>query len=91
MRLQLVPPVKTLGGEYEAKVHASTLSDSRVATDDKVIRIRLEEENPILGSLALASGFLLVVGGIVGLGVRLSRRQRGLLMLTWRRGIARGI
>ena len=73
--LQLVPPVDAPGGEYEAKVHASTLSDSRVVeTDDKVIRIRLEEENPILGSLALASGFLLLVGGIVGLGVRLSRR-----------------
>jgi len=75
VRLDLTPAADSPGGEYEAKVRASTLSESRVIeTDYKVIRIRLGDESPILGSVALAGGFLALVGGIVVAGVRLSRR-----------------
>lgn len=75
VRIELTPAEDSPGGEYEAKVRASASSDSRVIeTDDKVIRIRLEEESPFLGIITLAGGFLFLVCGIVVMGVRLSRR-----------------
>jgi hypothetical protein len=75
VRVKLTAPARTPGGEYEAKVQVSTLSNSRVVeTEAKTVRIRLEAGSPVLGTILLGVLLLGLVGLVISIGVRISRR-----------------
>jgi len=75
VNLAFTPPEDIAIGKYEVRIETSGLSNGQpVEGSDKIATIEIRAGTNILGTASVVLFILLVVGGVVTYGVRLSRR-----------------
>jgi uncharacterized membrane protein len=73
--LKIVPPSDVGVGDYEVKIKTDAISNNRkVPTQDQSDRIHVMAPPNIKATVALIGFLLLLVGGIVWFGIKLTRR-----------------
>ncbi len=73
--LRFLPPKDVPPGRYEVRIRSSSLSDDQpVNGEDKTVTIEVEPEANVVGTTVIALLIIGLVGGIVGYGMKLSRR-----------------
>jgi len=73
--LKFKPPTDVSVGKYEIRLKTSGLSNGQPVTgSDKIVTIEIRSETNLLGTAAIVLFILLVVGGIIFYGIRLSRK-----------------
>lgn len=75
MTFTFTPPEDVAVGKYEMRIRTSALSSNEpVTSEDKSITVEIKAETNVLGTLLIVLLVIGLVGGIVGYGIRLSRR-----------------
>jgi uncharacterized membrane protein len=75
VEIRVRPAPGTASGRYEVRVRTSALSDNQPVTgEDKTLTVEIRPEGNTLATVLLLILLVGVVGGIVVLGIRLSRR-----------------
>ncbi|MBN1165238.1 MAG: hypothetical protein JXB45_11710 [Candidatus Krumholzibacteriota bacterium] len=75
VKLIFTPPVDIAVGRYEFRLRTSSLSDDQpIRGEDKTVTVEIKARTNLGGIFTLIALILLVVGGIVAFGVKLSRR-----------------
>jgi hypothetical protein len=75
VELTILPPTDEGVGAQEVKIKTEALaSNKRVDTDDKIIRIQLEANTPIFGTILLILLFVGLVIGVVIYGMKISKK-----------------
>jgi uncharacterized membrane protein len=75
VKLRFKPPADVAVGKYEIRIQSSGLSNGQPAlAGDKTAVVEIRSKTNIIGTLVIVLFILLVVGGIVIYGIRLSRK-----------------
>jgi len=75
INLKFTPPEDIAVGKYEVRIKTSALSNSRpIAAGDKIVTIEIRPETNIFGTAIIVMFIIIIVGGIIFYGVRLSKR-----------------
>lgn len=75
VNLKFTPPENIAVGKYEVRIQSSALSSGQpISGTDKIATIEIKAESNVIGTILVVLFILLIVGGIVVYGVRLSRR-----------------
>jgi hypothetical protein len=75
VNLTFTPPGGIPPGRYEIRLQTSALSDNEpVNAEDKTLTVEVQAETNILGTILILVLVFSLVGGVVFLGIRLSRR-----------------
>jgi uncharacterized membrane protein len=75
VEVRVRPAPGTASGRYEVRVRTTALSDNQPVTgEDKTLTVEIRPEGNTLATVLLLILLVGVVGGIVVLGIRLSRR-----------------
>jgi len=75
VNLVFTPPEDIAPGKYEVRLRTSATSNNQpVNALDKTVTIEIRPDSNVLGILAVVVGLVVLVGGIVVYGIRLSRR-----------------
>lgn len=75
VRLAVTPARKAAPGRYEARIRTSALSDNRpVAAEDKTLTVEIRPGTNLAATILLVLAVVGLVGAVVVLGVRLSRK-----------------
>jgi hypothetical protein len=75
VKLRFTPPEDIAVGKYEVRIQTSGLSSGQPVTGvDKIATIEIRAETNILGTVSVVLFILIIVGGIVIYGIRLSRK-----------------
>ncbi|MGA9119761.1 MAG: NEW3 domain-containing protein [Bacteroidota bacterium] len=75
VNLAFIPPKGIPPGRYEIRLQTSALSENEpVNAEDKTLTVEVQAGTNVLGTLLILFFILLLVGGVVVLGVKLSRR-----------------
>lgn len=75
VQVTIVPPEEGGVGAQEVKIKTEAMADNRkVSTEDKTVRIQVNAETSVLGTLALILALIGIIGGIVWFGMKLSKR-----------------
>jgi hypothetical protein len=75
VKLRFTPPANVSVGKYEIRIQSSGLSNGQpVLGGDKTAIVEIRSKTNIIGTLAIVLFILLIVGGIVVYGIRLSRK-----------------
>jgi hypothetical protein len=75
IKLKFTPPEGISVGKYEVRIQTSGLSSGQpISGTDKIATIEIRSETNVFGTVSVVLFILLIVGGIVTYGVRLSRR-----------------
>jgi hypothetical protein len=73
--LRIEPPAEVPVGDYEVRIKTESHAYNRqVPSEDKIYRISVKSGASLLGTLVVLGLLLLLIGGIVVFGLRLSRR-----------------
>ena len=73
--LELIPPVDLVRGDYEVRIRTESYAyNRRVPSEDKIFRISVRSRTNLWLMTLLALALVGVAGGMVFLGIRLSRR-----------------
>ena len=75
INLTFVPPKGTPPGRYEIRLQTSALSENEpVNAEDKTVTVEVQAETSVFGTTMILFLIVALVGGVVALGIRLSRR-----------------
>lgn len=75
VELAFTPPDDIAPGKYEVRLRTSGMSNGQpITADDKNIIVEVRAETNVLGTVAIVTLLLTLVGGIVVYGTRLSRK-----------------
>ncbi|MCP4684122.1 MAG: hypothetical protein GY867_01625 [bacterium] len=75
MALTFTPPEDIAVGKYQMRIRTSGLSNNEpVTADDKTVTVEIKAETNVFGTILIVLLVVSLVGGIVGYGIRLSRR-----------------
>ena len=75
VQLQFVPPPGVAVGRYEMRIRTSAMSDNEpIDGEDKSVTVEVQATSSILGTALLVALILVLVVGIVGFGLKLSRK-----------------
>lgn len=75
VKIKVKPPKDVSIGEQELKIWAESFAkNTKISSDDKLIRVKVFAEKSVLGSIILILLLLGVVSGIVYYGIKLSKR-----------------
>lgn len=75
VELTFTPPNDVAPGKYEVRLRTSGMSNGRpITAEDKNIIVEVRAETNVLGTVAIVTLLLTLVGGIVVYGTRLSRK-----------------
>ncbi|MCP4633152.1 MAG: hypothetical protein GY855_09530 [candidate division Zixibacteria bacterium] len=75
VRLRFTPPPNTSIGKYEIRIQTSGLSSGlTVLGSDKIATVEIRSKTNIIGTVFIVLFILIIVGGIVFYGIRLSRK-----------------
>ena len=73
--LKFTPPEDISPGKYEVRLRTTATSNNQpVSGTEKTVTIEVRSETNVLGTLAIVLLVIGLIGGIVGYGIRLSRR-----------------
>jgi len=73
--LSFTPPKDVAVGKYEVRIEASGLSNGQpVAGSDKIAIVEIRAGSNVVGTASIVLFIVVIVGGIVTYGIRLSRR-----------------
>ncbi len=75
INMAFIPPKGTPPGRYEIRLQTSALSENEpVNAEDKTVTVEVQAETSVLGTTMILLLIVALVGGVVALGIRLSRR-----------------
>ncbi len=75
IKLKFTPPENIAMGKYEIRIKTSGLSSGLpVSGSEKIATVEIRSKTNIIGTAAIVLFILLIVGGIVFYGIRLSRK-----------------
>ena len=75
VNLAFTPPQDVAVGKYEMRIRTSGLSSNEpVTAEDKTVTVEIKAETNVIGTVLIVGLVVSLVGGIVGYGIRLSRR-----------------
>lgn len=73
--LRVMPPAECPVGDYEVRIKTESRAyDRKVPSEEKIFRVSVKAKRNVVGVGLLVSSLLLLVGGIVTVGVRVTRR-----------------
>jgi len=75
MALTFTPPDDIAVGKYQIRIRTSGLSNNEpVTAEDKTVTVEIKADTNVFGTILIVVLVVSLVGGIVGYGIRLSRR-----------------
>ncbi len=75
MALTFTPPEDVAVGKYQIRIRTSGLSNNEpVTSEDKTVTVEIKADTNVFGTILIVLLVIGLVGGIVGYGIRLSRR-----------------
>lgn len=75
VNLEFTPPADVAVGKYEVRLRISAQSNNRpVTSDDKAVTVEVRAEANIVGTTLIVLLLVVLVGGIVFYGIKLSRK-----------------
>jgi len=75
VKLNFIPPEDVSPGRYEIRVRTRSLSDDQpVEGEDKNITVEIKAEANIIGSIFLVLLIVVIIGGMVVFGIKLTRK-----------------
>lgn len=73
--ISIIPDKDVAAGRYEVRISTTSLSDEQpISGEDKTITVEIQAETNLLGMIIILVLIIGLVGGMVGFGIRLSRR-----------------
>lgn len=75
LALTFTPPKDIAVGKYQMRIRTSGLSNNEpVTAEDKTVTVEIKADTNVFGTILIVGLVVTLVGGIVGYGIRLSRR-----------------
>jgi uncharacterized membrane protein len=75
VRLSFTPPPDVAPGKYDIRVRTSAMSNNQpVISEDKTVTVEILGRTNVVATVSIVLALVLLIGGIVAYGVKLSRR-----------------